>query len=246
MIPVGCNRRGLATAVAVTVGALLSLSLPALEANAATTPAFVQVNSAVPQTAQSTVATTFTKAQVAGDLNAVVIGWSKATGNITSVSDSAGNPYQVAAPTTRGSGLSQAVYYAKNIATAAAGGNTVTVKFDKAVAFADVRILEYGGLDPASPLDVTSSAAGSAATASSGAATTGFASELLLGAGTTDASFTGPGSGYTSRIITNPDANIAEDRTVTATGSYSATAPISAGKRGHWVMQLVTFKAAGQ
>jgi hypothetical protein len=120
----------------------------------------------------------------------------------------------------------------------------VTVRFDKAVAFADVRVLEYGGLDPASPLDVTRSAAGSAATASSGAATTGFASELLLGAGTTDASFTGPGSGYTSRIITNPDADIAEDRTVTAAGSYSATAPISAGG-GNWVMQLVAFKAAG-
>jgi hypothetical protein len=142
-ILVGSNRRGLRTAVvAVTVGALLSLSLPALEANAATTPAFVQVNSAVPQSPQTTVATTFTKAQAAGDLNAVVIGWNEAAGNITSVSDSAGNAYQVAAPTTRGTGLSQAVYYAKNIAAAAAGANTVTVRFDKAVTYADVRILE--------------------------------------------------------------------------------------------------------
>ena len=227
----------------ITVPSTAQTYTATYQAATVATPAFVQVNSAVPQTAQSTVATTFTKAQLAGDLNAVVIGWNEEAGNITSVSDSAGNPYQVAAPTTRGTRLSQAVYYAKNIAGAAAGANTVTVKFDKAVAFADVRILEYGGLDPASPLDVTRSAAGSAATASSGAATIGFASELLLGAGTTDASFTGPGSGYTSRIITNPDADIAEDRTVTATGSYSATAPISGG---NWVMQLVTFKAAGQ
>jgi hypothetical protein len=225
-ILVGPARRGLKTAAVVTVGALLSLSLPAFEADAAM-PAFVQVNSAVPQSPQSTVATTFTKAQVAGDLNAVVVGWNEAAGNVTSVTDSAGNPYQVAAATTRGTRLSQAVYYAKGIA--AAGANTVTVRFDKAVAYADVRILESGGLDATSPLDVTRSAAGSTSTASSDAATTQFATELLLGAGTTDASFTAPGTGYTSRIITNPDADIAEDRTVSATGSYSATAPFSAG-----------------
>jgi hypothetical protein len=209
------------------------------------TPTFVQVSSAVPQSPQSAVGTTFTKAPAAGDLNAVVIGWNEAAGNVTSVSDSAGNLYQVAAPTTRGTRLSQAVYYAKGIAAAAAGANTVTVRFDKAVAFADVRILEYGGLDPGSPLDVTRSAAGSAATASSGAAATGFATELLLGAGITDYSFTGPGTGYTTRVITNPDGDIAEDRTVTTSGSYSATAPISSGG-GNWVMQLVAFKAAGQ
>jgi hypothetical protein len=242
-ILVGSNRRGLRTAVvAVTVGALLSLSLPASEANAATTPAFVQVNSAVPQTAQSTVATTFTKAQVAGDLNAVVIGWNEATGNITSVSDSAGNPYQVAVATFRGSGLSQAIYYAKNIAGAGAGSNTVTVRFDKAVTYADVRILEYSGLDQTSPFDVGRSAAGSSATANSGAVTTSSARELVVGAGITAGCFTGAGSGFTARLITNPDCDIVEDRIVAATGSYGATAPASAT----WVMQVATFKAAGQ
>jgi glucose/arabinose dehydrogenase len=206
-------------------------------------PTFVQVNSATPQTPQSTVATTFTMAQVVGDLNAVVVSWNETTGNITSVTDSAGNVYQVAAATTRGTGLSQAVYYAKGIAAAAAGANTVTVKFDKAVAFADVRVLEYSGLDPTSPLDVTHSAVGSTTPANSGPATTNFATELLLGAGTTTSSFSGPGTGYTSRVITSPDGDIAEDRTVTTTGSYSATAPLSTG---YWVMQIVAFKAAGQ
>ena len=52
----------------------------------------------------------------------------------------------------------------------------------------------------------------------------------------------GAGSGFTARIITNPDYGIAEDRTVTATGSYSATAPQS----GDWAMQMATFKGAGQ
>jgi hypothetical protein len=204
-------------------------------------PTFAQVQSATPQTAQSVVATTFTQAQTAGNLNAVVIGWNEPTGDITSVRDSAGNVYQVAAPTTHGSRTSQAIYYAKSIVGAAAG-NTVTVTFDKAVAYADIRVLEYSGLDPTNPLDASSSAVGSASTASSGTTTTSFASELLLGAGTTSGGFSGAGAGFTVRIITSPDADIAEDRTVTSSGAYSAAAP----QGGTWVMQLATFKAAGQ
>ena len=38
-----------------------------------------------------------------------------------------------------------------------------------------------------------------------------------------------------------PDGDIAEDRMVTATGSYSATAPLGSGR---WIMQLVAFKLA--
>jgi hypothetical protein len=56
------------------------------------------------------------------------------------------------------------------------------------------------------------------------------------------ASFTGPGTGFTTRIITSPDDDIAEDRTVTSAGAYAATAP----QTGRWVMQMVTFKGAGQ
>jgi hypothetical protein len=95
----------------------------------------------------------------------------------------------------------------------------VTVTFDKAVAFADIRILEYSGLDEVNPLDVSSSAVGSVALASSGPATTNFAKELLLGAGTTSAAFSGAGTGYATRIITNPDADIAEDLVVSSVGA---------------------------
>jgi glucose/arabinose dehydrogenase/PKD repeat protein len=212
------------------------------EAPAPATPAFVQVNAATPQTPQSTVATPFVQAQTAGNLNAVVIGWNESVGNITQVRDSRGNTYQAATTTARGSNLSQAVYYAKDILASAAGANTVTVTFDKAVTYADVRILEYSGLDRVSPVDVFSSAAGSTALASSGSATTNFARELLLGVGMTSGAFSGAGTGYTTRIITNPDADIAEDRVVSSVGAYSATAP----QNGTWVMQMVAFRAAGQ
>jgi hypothetical protein len=35
------------------------------------------------------------------------------------------------------------------------------------------------------------------------------------------------GSGFTSRVITDPDGDTAKDGTVTATGSYSASAAIT-------------------
>jgi len=206
------------------------------------TPTFVQVASAVPQTAQSVVATTYSKAQVAGDTNVLVIGWNDVLASITSVTDSAGNVYQVAAPTVRGNGLSQAIYYAPKIAAAAAGANVVSVVFDRAAQSVDVRILEYGGLDQTSPLDVSAGATGTSATASSGSVTTHYAKELLVGGGSTKGHFTGPGPGYTSRVITSPDGDIAEDQVVSSAGTYSATGPQTLV----WVMQVAAFRAAGQ
>ena len=49
------------------------------------------------------------------------------------------------------------------------------------------------------------------------------------------------GSGFTSRIITSPDGDLAEDKMVTTAGSNSATATL--GTAGPWVMQMVTFSA---
>ena len=208
------------------------------------TPTFVQVNSATPQSNQSTVAVVYTAPQIAGDTNILAIGWNDATSNISSVTDSAGNTYQVAAPTARGSGLSQAIYYAKNITAAAAGANTVTVIFNTAVRYADVRILEYSGLDTDAPLDVSGSAAGTTLLADSGNVTTSSANELIFGAGMTVKRFTAPGAGFTARVITSPDGDIAEDRTTTTAGNYAATAPLR--NAGAWLMQVATFRAVGQ
>ena len=62
--------------------------------------------------------------------------------------------------------------------------------------------------------------------------TTKNANDLLVGANLVQTTTTGPGSGYTTRLITNPDSDILEDRVVTATGSYSATAPLTSGPCG--------------
>ena len=74
---------------------------------------------------------------MAGDTNILAIGWNNATSNITSVVDSAGNVYQLAVPMARGTGISQAIYYASNIKAAAAGTNTVTVTFNTSTPFVD-------------------------------------------------------------------------------------------------------------
>ena len=102
------------------------------------------------------------------------------------------------------------------------------MQWNVAAQFADVRILEYSGLAAASPVDVVAAATG-AASSDSGAATTANANDLIFGANMVSSGTTGAGTSFTSRIITNPDGDIAEDRVVTATGSYRATAPMTSG-----------------
>jgi hypothetical protein len=165
----------------------------------------------------------------------VVVGWGDTTSSISSVTDNRGNTYTLAAGPTTNTGLQQSIYYAKNIA---GGSTTVTVKFNKAASYPDVRILEYSGANTSSPLDGKAAAAGSGTTANSGAVTTTSANELIFGAGTTGTQFSAAGSGFVNRMI-NVYGNIAEDKTVTSTGSYNATATTGSSV---WVMQVVTFK----
>ena len=200
---------------------------------------FVQVNSATPHPTSTSVAVTYSAAQTAGNLNVVEVGWNDTTSSVSTVTDSKGNSYLLAVGPTRGTGLSQSIYYAKNII---GGTNTVTVTFNKAAAVVDVRVLEYSGLDTVSPLDVTAGAAGIGTTGNSGAATTSSANEVILGAGMTASVFTKAGTGFTVRAITSPDGDIAEDQITTAAGSYSATAPNSPSNA--WVMQMAAFQAS--
>ncbi len=211
----------------------------------AATVSYVQGNSATAQSAQTTVNVTFTGVQAAGDLNVIVVGWNNTTSSVGTVTDKSGNVYtRAVGPTVSSTALSQSIYYSKNIAAAAAGANIVTVTFSPAAAFPDIRILEYSGADTANPVDVTAAAAGSSTSSNSGAATTTTAADLIFGANMVATGTTGPGASFTSRILTSPDADIAEDRMVSATGSYSAVAPMSPS--GRWVMQMVAFRAAAQ
>ena len=112
--------------------------------------------------------------------------------------------------------------------------------FSTAAVYPDVRILEYSGADPSNPVDVTAAGSGTSSTSASASATTTNATDLIFGANIVATTTSGPGSGFTKRLLTSLDGDIAEDRMVTATGSYSATAPLSSS--GPWIMQLVSFR----
>src|SRR5215831_8601935 len=121
----------------------------------------------------SQVTVVYQAAQTMGDLNVVVVGWNDTTATVQSVTDSNNNTYSLAIGPTSGTGLRQSIYYAANIK---GGSNTVNVTFNQTAQYPDVRILEYQGVGG---LDVKAGSKGSSGTATSGAATTTTANELL-------------------------------------------------------------------
>src|SRR5947207_3428530 len=95
-------------------------------------------------------------------------------------------------------------------------------------------------MDPGTTVDVTAAATGTSATSSSGAVTTMNANDLLVAGNYVATSSSTAGTNFTRRLFTSPDSDLVEDRVVTATGSYSATAALSPS--GWWVMQMVAFR----
>src|SRR5262245_61830700 len=78
------------TAFLTVLGLCVGAQLILRPVSAQSTIAFVQVNSATPQTNSTTVALPFTAAQTAGNLNVVVVGWNDASSAVSSVVDSKG------------------------------------------------------------------------------------------------------------------------------------------------------------
>ena len=205
--------------------------------------AFVQVAAVTPQTNQTTVAMTYASAQVAGDTNILAIGWNNTTSNITSVTDfgrqrlSAGRADRARLRHQPGHLLRQQHQ----------GGSRRYQHRDGDLQRRD-RVCRHprDGVQRSrsgQPVRRGASASGSSASASTAAVTTTAPRELIFGAGITTGLFTGAGTSFTSRIITSPDGDIVEDRFVTATGSYSATATLGSAA---WLMQIATFRAASQ
>src|SRR5258708_4202473 len=203
---------------------------------------FVQANASIPQTPQSTVTVNYLGAQSVGNLNVVIVGWNDSTALVTSVTDSKGNAYNLAiGPTVLSGQASQAIYFAPNIASATANSNIVTVRFSAAAVFADVRILEYSGLDPVSPLHAVAASSGSITTSSSGTLNVSLANLLLVAGNIVATTTSGPGASFTNRVITSPNGDIAEDRVAAAAGSYSPTPPPSSPR--HLLMHIPAVQA---
>jgi hypothetical protein len=206
-----------------------------------------QKNYSMPRTSQSTVFATYTEPQAAESTNLVAIGTRSTEETTLEVTDSAGNTYTPAAQLTdRQRNLSQAIYYAKNIKSAPAG-NTVKVTFNGARPGADVRIIEYSGLDLNNPMDITSSSnSGSNNSATSGPLQTKASNTLLVTFGISWGVFSKAEDGFTTQVITKPKmgglggTGIVADQIVKTVDIYAATAPVSGG----WLMQLVALRGA--
>jgi hypothetical protein len=203
---------------------------------------FVQTAFTTSQSAK-TMNASYALNQTAGNLNIVVMGWNDSTSAVTSITDSSGNSYTQAGATVKGTNLTQAIYYAKNIKNAAAGANKITVQFSKNASFADLRIFEYAGLDTSNPLDASAGSTGMGFRASSGQVTTAFARELVFASDTVQSKTLNPGAGYTPVSMTT-FFDISEHRIASTKGNFNATAGLDAAK--NWVMQVATFKASGQ
>ena len=185
---------------------------------------FVQSGSTTPGGTTASVSASYSSVQSAGDLNVVVVSWKDSTSTIQSVTDALGNVYSLAIGPNTGTGMRQSIYYAKNIH---AGSNSVAVTFNQAANSPDVRILEYSGVDTASPLDVSAGASGNSSLADSGSVALGNASDLMVGANVTNAKNIVAGSPLTSRVVTSTTADLVEDRVVNVAASYNAWAPCS-------------------
>jgi hypothetical protein len=202
-------------------------------------PGFVQLNFVCPQSAETEATAIYTAAQTAGNTNILAIGWNSGSSNLTSVTDSMGNVYKVAVPTVHAPALSQAIYYASNIKAAAPGENAVTVTFDVPTPPIDLRITEYRDL-AVDGFDAGATAYGTGTNTDVGSVTTHSDSQLLFAAGMTWGSFATAGPDFTVRIITVPDADIVQDRFVTASGTYNVTAPLNYSE--DWLLQVATFE----
>jgi len=134
--------------------------------------------------------------------------------------------------------MSQAIYLAPKIK---AGVNTVTVQFDQPANYVDLRITEYSGLASTNFFAGAVSASGTGSTADSGPLGLSATNELLFAAGMTATSFSGPGAGFTQRVITSPDGDIVEDQVAASLGPFNASAPLGSGQ---WLMQMAAFQPA--
>ena len=175
--------------------------------------------------------------QNAGDFLVVGVNYVACPG-VQQVADSVGNGYQRFVPAeTLGDAGSLETWGAPNVMAAGAGANTVTVSFGDLCPRMNMKVVEYRGVDPVSPVDTTASAHG---TGGAPTATVTIPSGELLFAHTADSLVAvGPGMGWTE-IFEDEWMTIAEEQAATSAGSYPVTFQPSSGE--DWVIQAVALR----
>lgn len=209
----------------------------------ATSSFFVQSNSANTASSASTLTCAFNSPNVSGDLLFVHIVWLASTGDVVSVTDTAGNVYFPVSAVIHGSTASMRDFYAP--VCLASASNTVTVTLTAAATGVGIAVGEWNGISGPLPLDVQVSAfAATGTSASSGNVNTTYANDLLIGSGTcTTTTLSAVGAGFTSRVLATTNVNLLlEEQYATLAGSNAATFTITA--TDPWIAQLSAFKVA--
>ncbi len=192
---------------------------------------YVQSNTTKPTSA----VTTLTLPDAVASHDAIIVCLNYPVGpTLTSITDSAGNTYDVVVGPINANSTSHYVAIALDVTGATS--DTLTLTLSAATGGgSDWFALEYSGLAHANAFDVTDNASGMGTAMTSGAATTTFGHELILGYA--EASSATPGTNFTMRATQS--GNMVEDRTAASTGSFTATATNTSG---NWTMILATFR----
>jgi len=203
------------------------------------TPAFVQVAATFTATGTNPLTLNLPGPSTTGDLIVVSTDWGDQALDVTSITDSKGNPYSVAlGPTNTGAAGRGVTYYASNTI---GGVNTITVTLNgvppASPAF-EIYAAEYSCVASSSPIDRTSVQTGTGQIINSGWNTTTQASELIYGYGWSYGTSTVDPLNYTARSTFR--GNFIADRTVSSTGSYSVNGSISTSVA--WLCHMITFK----
>lgn len=183
-------------------------------------------------------------ASAAGNLLVIGCGWTTAANNCTITDNNGGgNTYTSIAVKQNWNGTAQTdqFFYAQNII----GGGTITVTQTMSGASTNlsISVIEYGGM-AASAFDVTNAtvATGSSTTPLSNATgTTNFSNEIIVSLANGNTGTNTAGASYVLRsAATSPTTHSIEDRSVTATGSY--TAGLTLGTNQPWIINAAGFK----
>jgi len=202
-------------------------------------PSFVQVATNY-TTSGRILPISFTSSSTTGNLIMVSFDWSNQALSVSSVTDSKGNAYAVAAgPTNSGANARGVTYYAFNIA---GGGSPVTVTITLSgvpgvnPSF-EGYITEYSGIKTAAPLDQNNAGSGTGLVLDSGYRTTTQASELIYGY-CWSLQTSSPDPPLVLR--TNYRGNFVADRTVSSIVNTHVTGTNNIADL--WLCQMATFR----
>jgi hypothetical protein len=129
------------------------------------------------------------------------------------------------------------MYYAPKIAASAS--NTVTVAFNAIVPSPEVRIMEYRGIDPASPVDAIQTNNTGTAWISTSNANDLIIAGSLIATGTVPSA---PAAAYTQRLASS-SGDMVQDRIVSTADTYDVQATSSPG--AGQIIQAAAFRLAG-